>query len=58
MKIHGCSFWADPDALLQWMHNSHHKQQCSAVFVAHQLSQILDATDVPQWKRVRDINRQ
>ena len=52
MKINSCSFWPESTTVLQWIHSSH-KQQ---VFVANRLAEILDKTDVSQWKHVSGIN--
>ena len=51
MKISSCSFWST--TVLQWIHSSHCKQQ---VFVANRVAEILDTTDVSQWKHVSGIN--
>ena len=53
MKINRCSFWSDSTTVLQWLHSSHRKQQ---VFVANQVAEILDTTDVSQWEHVSGIN--
>ena len=53
MKINSCSFWPDSISVLQWIHSSHRNQQ---VFVANRMAEILDTTDVSQWKHVSGIN--
>ena len=53
MKISSCGFWSNSTTLIQWIHSSHRKQQ---VFVANRVAEILDTTDVSQWKHVSGIN--
>ena len=53
MKINNCSFWSDLTTLLQWIHSSQRKQP---MFVANRVAEILDTTDVSQWKQVSGIN--
>ena len=54
MKINSCSFWSDSFSVLQWIHSSPRKQQ---VFLANRVAEILDTTDVLQWKHVSGINK-
>ena len=53
MKITSCSFWSDSTTVLQWIHSFHRRQQ---LFVANRVVEILDTTDVSQWKHVSGIN--
>ena len=53
IKINSCSFWSDSTTVLQWIHISHCKQK---VYVTNRLAEILDVTDVSQWKHVSGIN--
>ena len=52
MMIKSCSFWRDSTTVLQWIQCSHWKQQ---VFAANRVAEILDTTDVSQWKHVSGI---
>ena len=52
-KIQSCIFRTDSTTVLQKMHSSHRKQQ---LFVANQIVEILDTTDVSQWKHVSGTN--
>ena len=46
-------FQSDSNTVMQRIHSSHRKQQ---VFVAYRVAEILDTTDVSQWKHVSGIN--
>ena len=52
-KINSCSFWSDSTTVLQRIHSCRRKQQA---FVANRVVEILDTTDVSQWKQVSGIN--
>ena len=54
MKINNRSFWSESTTVLPRIHISHRKQQ---VFVANRVAEILDTTDVSQWKHVSGINK-
>ena len=47
------SFWSDSTIILQCIHSSHCKQQ---EVVANRVAEILDTTDISQWKHVSGIN--
>ena len=53
MKINSCSFWSDTTTVLQWLQSSHRKQQ---VFLVNRVAEILETTNVSQWKHVSGIN--
>ena len=54
VKINTCSFWSDATTILQWRHSCHHSKQ--QVFVSNRVAEILDTTEVSQWRHVSGVN--
>ena len=53
MPIANWTMWTDSTTVLKWIHSAHRKHQ---VLVANGVAEILESTDVTQWKQLSGIN--